>query len=240
MFVLALDSSTRDGSIALLCGDRVIVEQAGEASRPYAERLPGDLLAVLADVHVAMAEIDIFAIASGPGSFTGLRIGIAAMQGLAMVTGKPMVAVSALDAVAHAAAPGLAPGARIGVWLDAYRRDVFNALYDVCDAPAFTAGRLRIAAPPGVDRPDVVAAAWRDRPPTRVAGSGVDLYSSHLEQLLPASQRQAMTDTRLAISVGRLALDRARRGETVSPASVQPFYVRRPDVEVAREQRHEA
>ena len=74
--------------------EHVLHEQASETSREQAERLPGELAALLERESVALREIDCFAVATGPGSFTGLRVGIATMQGLAMATGKPSLEIS--------------------------------------------------------------------------------------------------------------------------------------------------
>ena len=91
MRVIALDSTTRAGSVALVEDDCVIDERAGDASRPHAERLPGEIVDLAAAHGVALADVDLFAVASGPGSFTGLRIGIATMQGLAFVHGRRLI-----------------------------------------------------------------------------------------------------------------------------------------------------
>ena len=100
MLILSLDTTTRAGSCALMRDERLLREQASDTSREQAERLPGELAALLERESVALQEIDCFAVATGPGSFTGLRVGIATMQGLAVATGKPLVGVSAFDALA--------------------------------------------------------------------------------------------------------------------------------------------
>src|ERR1700693_4419729 len=103
MHVLALDTTTRDGSVALVDEHHVIEERRGDAVRTHAERLPAELL-TLADAHgLSVRGIDLFAVAAGPGSFTGLRIGIATIQGLAFVGRKRIAPVSALEALAQAA-----------------------------------------------------------------------------------------------------------------------------------------
>src|SRR6266567_3825378 len=102
MRVIALDTTTRAGSVALVEDDRVIDERAGDGSRTHAERLPAEIIA-LTDAHgVGWKDVDLYAVASGPGSFTGLRIGIATIQGLAFVYGRRVVGVPALEALAHA------------------------------------------------------------------------------------------------------------------------------------------
>jgi tRNA threonylcarbamoyl adenosine modification protein YeaZ len=101
LLTLALDTTTKTSSCAVARDGIVLCEQAGDGSKPQAERLPGDLIALLAHAGLSLADIDLFAVATGPGSFTGLRIGIATMQGLAFATGKPLVGVSGFDALAH-------------------------------------------------------------------------------------------------------------------------------------------
>src|SRR5688572_16616032 len=129
MRVLALDSTTRARSVALVQDDRVIAEDVGDPSRSHAERLPDDLTALLRRANVTLDAIDVLAVAAGPGSFTGLRIGIATMQGLAFAGRRPLLAVSALEALATVAARTLSAGTVVGVWMDAHRHEVFSALY---------------------------------------------------------------------------------------------------------------
>src|SRR4051794_3402946 len=124
MRVLALDTTTRAGSVALVVGNDVVAERIGDPARSHAERLPGDLLALLHDHGLTPSEIDVFAVASGPGSFTGLRIGIATIQGLAVGCHRRVVPVSTLEALAHAGSTELAPGVMVAAWLDAHRREV--------------------------------------------------------------------------------------------------------------------
>src|SRR6185295_4419452 len=116
MRVLALDTTTRAGSVAIVDGDRVIDERGGDASRTHAERLPAEILALLAAHHRTIADVDLFAVASGPGSFTGLRIGIATIQGLAFVGGQRIVAVPALEALGQIASLNAMPGDAVAAW----------------------------------------------------------------------------------------------------------------------------
>src|SRR5262245_4087755 len=99
MLVLALDTTTRQGSIALVRDGVVVDEFCGDGAVTHGERLPGDLARVVESNGLQIGDIDLFAVAAGPGSFTGLRIGIAAMQGLALANDRPLAGVSALDAV---------------------------------------------------------------------------------------------------------------------------------------------
>jgi tRNA threonylcarbamoyladenosine biosynthesis protein TsaB len=222
MRVLALDTTHRTGSVALIDHDRVVLERAGDLSRAQGERLPAELAALGA----AWPSIDVFAVASGPGSFTGLRIGIATIQGLALVTRRPVVGVSALEALAQMASADLAPGALIASWIDAQRGEVFSALYRATDATLFTPERLVELEAPSAATPESTRALWsrHDLATAVFTGDGAARY---------VSGRDA--PPLLAGAIGRMAAVSAARGLTVSPAGLHPLYIRRPDVELARE-----
>src|SRR5688500_6502451 len=129
MLVLALDTTTRAGSCAVARDGVVLRERGGDPDRPHDTRMPGDLMTLLEEERITLPDIDVFAVATGPGSFTGLRVGIATMQGLAFAEGKPLIGVSAFDALARlAVAPG--PGAQVATWVDAWRGEVYAALYE--------------------------------------------------------------------------------------------------------------
>ena len=118
MRVLSLDTTTRGGSVALVDDSGVVDERTGDPSRTHAERLPDEILSLLHTNAVPMSAIDVFAVASGPGSFTGLRIGIATIQGAAFVHGRPVAAVSALRALAAVGSRDARPGEVVGAWID--------------------------------------------------------------------------------------------------------------------------
>jgi tRNA threonylcarbamoyladenosine biosynthesis protein TsaB len=176
----------------------------------------------------------VFAVAVGPGSFTGLRIGIATIQGLAFAGGKKIVPVSALDALASSAA-GKAEGRGevvVAAWMDAHRGEVFSGLYR-CRAGAAWQPPTPIEDA-GASDPQTVLVRWKSKghSPVMCAGDGAVLY----QDLLP-SGIVVIPPAPLAEAVARLALDRALAGQTIDPAAVQPLYVRRPDVEIARDAR---
>jgi tRNA threonylcarbamoyladenosine biosynthesis protein TsaB len=238
MNILALDTTTRSGSVALVIDDDVVDERAGDASRSHAERLPSEILSLLDAHDLSPSSIDLFAIASGPGLFTGLRIGIATMQGMALVAGKPMAGVSALAALGHAAGRDRAAGVRIGVWMDAHRRDVFASLFDVAsanDRSPFSAERLIDREGPTVGDPRATIARWiaAGQRPDLITGDGAVKY----REVIAAVDHSiaVVPDRALAGTIGVIARERARRGDVVPPGGIQPLYVRRPDAELARE-----
>jgi len=240
MRVLALDTTTREGSTAFVEDDRVVDERRGDGSRTHAERLPLELADLLAAHGVAWADIDLFAVASGPGSFTGLRIGIATIQGLAFVNRRRVVAVTALDALAHVASADRAAGTMVAGWMDAHRHDVFTALYRVTDAPPFTLERLAAVEAPSVGDPVETLTRWSaylDRASVFI-GDGAVKYRGEIARGAAGAEVSALPP--LAGAIGRIALARAARGDTVDPAGIQPLYVRRPDAEIDREKKRSA
>ena len=238
MRVLALDTTTRAGSVAVVDDGHVIGERGGEAARTHAERLPAEIVVLLEACGLALADIDLFAVASGPGSFTGLRIGIATMQALALVGGRRMVGVAALDALGHLASREARAGAYVTAWMDAHRRDVFAALYRVAAAPLFEAERLCDVEGPTVGDPAAIVSRWRrevGNARVDVMGDGATLFADVIARAAPAWRVSA--PPLLAGAIGLMALERSRRGDTVDPAGLHPLYIRRPDAEVARDRR---
>jgi tRNA threonylcarbamoyladenosine biosynthesis protein TsaB len=187
------------------------------------------------DAHgMAMPEVDLYAVASGPGSFTGLRIGIATIQGLAFVHGRKVVGVPALDALAHLGSLDLPRGTTIAALMDAHRREVFAAVYRVTDAAPFSGARLEDVEEPTVGDAAVTLARWRERldtPPSVFVGDGAVLYANAIAEAHPAGR--VLPTPLLAGAIGRLAID--RQAAAVAPADLRALYVRRPDVELERE-----
>jgi tRNA threonylcarbamoyladenosine biosynthesis protein TsaB len=238
MLALALDTTTQPGSVSLVDDERIIDQRRGDRSRTHAERLPGELLALLAAHGHTPSSVDLFAVASGPGSFTGLRIGMAAVQGLALVTGRQVVGISTFEVLGQLAGIDRPAGAKVAVWIDARRRDVFAALYRVTEAGVFEPERLVCLDGPVVDDPSSVLDRWLlELRGTDVAwaGNGAAVFADAIERALgPAT---LLPDVPLAGALGRMAIIRARRGAAVHPAAVRPLYVRRPDAELDREKR---
>jgi len=240
--VVALDSTAAAGSVALWRPDGAIVVAPLDASAGYGRRLPGALLDFL-DAHgVALAQVELFAVASGPGSLTGLRVGIATIQGLAFATGRPVVAVSALDALAEtlrAAEPPPPPAGWLAAWKNAQRQEVFAALY-VQDEVGVEP--VRPIGAPEVGDPEAIAARWASQVPGEAPLWATGDAGSAAREALRRAFGARLTwrePPLLAGEVARIARRRAPR-DAGPPHAVRPLYVRRPDAEVAREQREQA
>ena len=244
MLVLALDTSTAAGSVALVRDAELLGCHVGNPSRTHGERLPGDVTALLAAHDCAASAVDAYAVCCGPGSFTGLRVGLATIQALALVNQRPVVTVPTLEAVARAARPeaGGPRPALVGAWMNAHRGEVFAALYEVpaeaeADGPAAAAaGPLVEIAPPVAAAPETVAAQWRDllradRQRVAVIGDAVAPSRPLLERELDCAGLLSETVPPLAPVAARLA---ALGRTAVRPHAARPVYVRRPDAELAR------
>lgn len=256
MLILALDTTTRAGSCALWRDGIVLDERPGRADRTHAERLPGEL-ADLFDAHgLRPGDVDLYAVASGPGSFTGMRVGIATIQALALVHQRLVVPVTALEALGQCGArlaaaggvtEGAAEGAIVGAWMEAYRGEVFGALYRVRGARASSqagggAGTglfdLEEIAGPTVAAPATLAAEWEAlvaqaavAPSLTIIGDGVPASEAVLRAQWPDAR---LVDTvPLAAVIAELAA--ASPDRAVRPHAIVPVYVRRPDAELVRD-----
>jgi tRNA threonylcarbamoyladenosine biosynthesis protein TsaB len=231
MRVMALDTTSRGGSVALVDDGRLVDERPGDATRTHGERLPGELAAL----GVEWSSVDVFAVAAGPGSFTGLRIGIATIQGLALVNRRPAVGVSALEALAQLASRDLSEGDTIAAWIDAQRGEVFSALYRVGPAPLFTSERLIELEAPAVAAPLATMSAWsqHDLRSTMFTGDGAARYAAAVA--VDGATGPVTPQTLLAGAVGCMASACAARGLATAPDAVRPLYIRRPDAELHRQ-----
>ena len=180
------------------------------------------------------SDVDLFAVVSGPGSFTGLRVGIAAIQGFAMASGRPVVSVPTLDAMIATWLPGLSDEARVvAAWLDGQRGDVFVS---AVDAPG--GASLDCCTPllePLAGRPeelgDLLASRFAGRHLVVVCDDA-RRWTDVLHRAVPFAAIVDMPVS-LAESAARLAASHPERAG--SPHAVKPLYVRRPDVIVAKE-----
>ncbi len=249
MLTLAVDTTTNRGSFALARNGRVIEAVSGDPGLTHGERLPDALHALLARRRMATADVDRYAVALGPGSFTGLRVGIATVQGLALAHGRPVVGIPVLDVLVDVAARRVGTGAPpdlIVPWVDAKRGEVFAALY--APDPAGAAPRARVAGgdgwrvvePPVSALPAAVLDGWRDRLRHRsawVIGDGAAASRPLLEARLGAASRQFDETPLLAAVMAAMAARAPWCGRAGTPHALRPVYVRRPDAELARERR---
>jgi tRNA threonylcarbamoyladenosine biosynthesis protein TsaB len=242
--VLCLDTSTSTARVA-------VVDEAGEAlagAEATAERHSAHVLKLCDDVlrgaAVRPEQLSAIACGAGPGSFTGLRVGLAVAKGLALATGAPLLLVSSLHALAldiarRAAREGA--DARVVVpCIDAGKGEVYAL---ACPVEAVAAARAA-AKPPGGGAglvgpeepwrlaPEALAARLAALPGAVVAGNGADRHAAALDAALGAKARRIEVDGPTALSIGALALPRLARGESDDLEKSVPFYGRPPDITV--------
>jgi tRNA threonylcarbamoyladenosine biosynthesis protein TsaB len=208
--ILALDTCMDACQVALVSGERTLAWISEPMQRGHQERLAPMAAEVLAQARLAPAALDRIAVTVGPGSFTGLRVGLAFAKGLALALDRPCVGVGTLEALALGAGEGF-----VAACLDARRGRVY--------LQAFEAGRAVMA--PDVLDIEVAAAriaeVWTGGP-ARLVGSGAPLIAAVLPTALV--EAVAVPDVRL---VARLAATRA------AGPGPRPLYLRAPDAKVA-------
>jgi tRNA threonylcarbamoyladenosine biosynthesis protein TsaB len=215
--ILAIDTTHEFGSIALLADGELLEETLLHAEQGFGAILYGHLSRLLDRHGCQVQDIDCFAAASGPGSFTGVRIGLACVKGLAEAVGKPVVAVSNLQALA---AFGTAP-LRATV-MDARRGEVYGAVYDA---------ELNLVAPELVMK----FPQWLESLPS----GSLEFISTDFSPFRAALAGTRFADApiieaprALAGAIARISFAKFRAGLAVDPAQVDANYVRRSDAEL--------
>jgi tRNA threonylcarbamoyladenosine biosynthesis protein TsaB len=228
--VLAVETSTLTGAVALLAGDSVVADHRLSLAVTHSERLLAAVDHVLAAAGWRLADVETLAVAIGPGSFTGLRIGVSTAKSLAFATGIPLVGISTLDALAWSLPYAAYPVCPI---LDAKKGEVYTALYRT------DAGRLeRLWEHQAVAPAALGERLGREAPgPVIFVGDAVAPFAAVLRGVLGGDARLAPPGHRLpsAVSVAELGRAARERGERVDPAALVPLYVRRSEAELGRE-----
>jgi tRNA threonylcarbamoyladenosine biosynthesis protein TsaB len=227
--LLAIESATAAAGVALLRGETAIASRALATDRPASELLLPAILALLEDARVAIADVEAYAVSVGPGSFTGLRVGVSTAKGLAFGSDRLVVPVPTLAALALCAEP--APGPVVAL-LDARRGEVYAAAYDgdVRAAPRFG---------PAVLRPDALAEAIATldaQRPCTLIGEGVPVVAELLRGRFGDGVRvvDALAGRSDPVVVGRLGVRLLARGAGIAAGDLAPVYVRRAEAEVRR------
>jgi tRNA threonylcarbamoyladenosine biosynthesis protein TsaB len=222
MHVLAVDTTSRWSSVALIqdgevCGEMRLREEGGGHSTTLVPAIES----LLKGLGRRPSDIDAFAVALGPGSFTGVRVGISTVQGLALGSGRPVVGMTSLEILAakmQGASEALAP------MVDAYRDQVFIAVFDA---------QLRVQVAPAALAPEAAVDALPQG--AALLGDGARRY----QELIAARRPDVRFPDRslfLAATLGRLAGPKLARGESSDAAALRPVYLRAPDIRPARPQ----
>jgi tRNA threonylcarbamoyladenosine biosynthesis protein TsaB len=216
VILLALESAVSACSVAVCDGaGQVLGRRRGPPEAGQADRLIELIDAALDTAGVGYPDLDVIAVNHGPGSFTGVRAGVAAARGLALALGRPVIAVNTLEALATAV--GVQPAGTIVAALDARREQVYVQTFD---HRLVAQGAPRALAPQEVRLGDTEL-------PLRLVGSGAALIRPVLPDEGAIVCERAEAD---ALAVAQRALARLRAGERPREGrTVQPLYLRSPD-----------
>jgi len=229
MKILAIDTSTSMATVALAVDEKVVAESCFNSDRTLSARLIPEIMRILEITGVAVADIDLFASSIGPGSFTGVRGGVATFQGLALATGKQCVGFSSLALLAMNFPFSSHPVCSL---LDARKSEVYAALFD-CSAALPTPIMSDCVMSPTRFFDQLCSATDKH---ILFAGEGALRYRELIAERMPARAIFAPFQLQIsrAANATMLALDLFRRGESVEPSALLPVYLRASDAEINR------
>ena len=246
MLTLSLDTATERRSVAVLRGDRMLSLRTSDLRDGGGAAVLADVDRALSEASVRVADVELFAAASGPGSFTGLRAGLATVKALAATLGRPVVGVPTLHALARAARPAR----RLCALLPAGRGEVFAQMLRVTRE-----GLVEELGPPEHVPPARLLEKMAGEGGVKFAGGGAHKFEELLRERAaalglrfrelagergePSEDEWALAPPveSLAVEVGALALSRYAAGERGSAAELGAIYVRPSDAEL-KEQCH--
>ena len=229
--ILGIESSTSVCSVAISCGEQVVVEYTLELGRHHSERLQPMIERALQEADLELCDLDSVAVAAGPGSFTGLRIGMGLAKGLCRGADLKFVMISTLKSMALSAG---AEGMSVCPMLDARREEVYAGVYDIVEG-------LPVLKKP--DRADSIKNWVQDLPrPVLLVGDGAYAYRDVIVDTLgPAAHFiNASLGRPSAGAVALLGGLRSKQGDVDDVEVAEPFYLRRTQAERVREERLKA
>ncbi len=247
MKILAIDTSTMLGGIAIMDESLLIAESRLNVRSTHSERLMTEIEHCLKQSGIKISDIDVFAVATGPGSFTGLRIGLSTVKGFSYATGKPIVSVPTLEALAWNFPYSKYP---VCTMLDARKKEVYAALFKWDNennppSPPFNKGGMggfsggkfiklinETSAKPEEFACDALRVTHDDK--FIFAGEGAALYRDKIievmgEKAIFASPEKTVPSP---ANVAVLGLKKAKAGEFSEPVSLIPMYIRKSEAEV--------
>jgi tRNA threonylcarbamoyladenosine biosynthesis protein TsaB len=224
MKILAVDTASKSSSAAVISKDRVLAESVLLTGETHSKTLMGVIGGVLQHSGLLLDDIDAYAVTTGPGSFTGLRIGISIVKGLASSGNKPIAGVSALDALALQVSFSnylLCP------MLDARRNEVYFAKYR-CDQN----GEMKKETEDSVGLPGKVISAIQE--PCLFIGDGSTVYHDLIADKMGdlASFAPLFTNMVRASAVGHLGSIKIKNNDTYNAKTLEPVYLRKSDAEI--------
>lgn len=230
MKVFGIDTSTSCGAVGLIDDGEVISEYLLNIPVTHSERLLGAIEFVLREARCSIENIDGWAVALGPGSFTGLRIGVSTVKGLALATGKPVAGVSVLDVLASQIAP--TPHLICPI-LDARKKEVYTAFYRYEEGSS-----LKRQSDYQAIRPEDLVKKIKEQ--TIFLGDGLKTYGDFLLNSLPSLA--IFPPDPLHIShgsmVAKLGFEILKKGEHLNLSTFSPLYIRPSEAEMKWQETH--
>lgn len=228
MYMLAFESSAKAASTALACDGRLVSQYFQSSGLTHSRTLLPMALDMLKNCELAISDIDVFAVSHGPGSFTGVRIGVSTVKGLCWGADKPAIGVSTLEAMAWNGECA-APGSVICCAMDARRNQVYNALFE------FENGRpRRLCTDRAVSLGDLAEELRRRGKSVFAVGDGAELCCGYFAQrdidAVPAPEAVRLQN---AWGVCRAAEGAAPQGAD----KLLPVYLRLSQAERERQER---
>ena len=240
MIVLGIDTSTETASVGIVSSHGIEAEGIVRSVRSHQERLMPLVEDTITRAGITLDDIEVLACGTGPGSFTGLRVGISTAQGLALGTGKPLAGVPTMDALVRNVP---SPSHPVCAILDAGRDEVYAALY----RPVRTQSTREHHQPSELQVEKVLAETvlhpekllFRIRGTTIFIGSGLERHGELICKRLGGRARIAPRTlwAPRGSTVAELARARLRAGKRPTRGQLKPLYVRRPDAEEKWDQR---
>ena len=233
MSILSIDTSSQVSSVSVLSAECVAAEISMQGALTHSETLMPHIETALAMARVKKDELDGIAVSIGPGSFTGLRIGLASAKMMAYALHIPLIAVPTLEALAHHC---VCEGVRLVPVMDAQKGNVYVQEFTWrADGDALTLHEESSLAI--LPLAEVIARLSKTEQPVLLLG---DAMQRKVDVELPVNVRLAPIHARMprAACVGLSALTRLARGETDDPVTAVPLYLRRSEAEVLWEKRH--
>ncbi|HEY6804098.1 MAG TPA: tRNA (adenosine(37)-N6)-threonylcarbamoyltransferase complex dimerization subunit type 1 TsaB [Pyrinomonadaceae bacterium] len=221
--ILSVETATLSGSIAINRGAEVLASSSGNPDVSHSNTLLADIDRLLSTTNLTIRDMDVFAVASGPGSFTGLRIGIATIKALAATLSRSCIGVPTLEAIAHAAGPS----ARTVAMLPAGRGEVFCQMFAISSA-----GEPAELDQPAHLPPQKMIERYAEFSDILWTGAGAQLYKTLIQEARGGEARIVASDSALAIHVAALALRQFATDTGFGPNDLHAIYVRPSDAEL--------
>jgi len=225
MRILAIDSATPVAGVALVDENKVLCEEWVNYKKTHSQTLMPMVDQVLSRCDCTVADLQAIAVTIGPGSFTGLRIGLAAAKGLALAVSKPLIAVSTLEILAHNICYS---HCLVGALLDARKQEVYAAFYDVQSAYPQILSEETACSPAAVTAMAHDLMSQHNRDKLILLGDGAEPYEQYFMQefgddLLPLPMQHKLPR---AACLGSLAVQKYKRQEFEDVFSLRPVYLR--------------